>query len=36
MTSIIAAVSLQYINPFGSSKLVLFEVYDFAEYASDF
>lgn len=26
VTSVIAAVSLQYINPFGTSKLVLFQV----------
>lgn len=26
VTSMIAAVSLQYVNPFGTSKLVLFEV----------
>ena len=26
MTSVIAAVSLQYVDPFGTSKLVLFEV----------
>lgn len=26
VTSVIAAVSLQYIDPFGTSKLVLFQV----------
>lgn len=26
VTSVIAAVSLQYVNPFGTSRLVLFEV----------
>ena len=28
VTSVVAAVSLQYIDPFGTAKLVLFQVYD--------
>ena len=31
VTSVIAAVSLQYIDPFGTSKLVLFQVSGFSD-----